>query len=165
MWDSIRIMYVVILLLVLNRIAGSADEMTNSIRETKINMGKLVKKNNESNKLIEELKDQLHEVLKENEVKKADRKKLEEKVSELEKSNSNGILDTISLKGNIAENNTLDLLLGNDSGISSFKIEDGLIVKSPTSTISMTEGLYSTNRYLSGYIHPAIKVKDEDKEE
>jgi putative GTP pyrophosphokinase len=75
-------------LLVLNRIAGSADELSNTIRETKINMGKLVEENKLRNQLIEELKDQLDVVLKENEIKEEDRKKLEKKVKELEASKS-----------------------------------------------------------------------------
>ena len=73
-------------LLVLNRVAGSADEMATAIRETQVNTGKLEAENKKNRSLIEELKSQLNTVLEENKVEKADREKLEAKLKELEKS-------------------------------------------------------------------------------
>jgi putative GTP pyrophosphokinase len=154
-------------LLVLNRIAGSADEMANTIRETKVNMEKLITKNNDSDKLISELKEQLEEVLEDNEIKEADRKKLEGKVKELENSRN----ATEGIFGRYVEYNPRassvvrdgmkligDSIIKRTSGLSG--VTDNNSYLGVSVPADMNDGLFSTKKYLEGYTHPALKKNE-----
>ncbi|MCI2254207.1 hypothetical protein L2D08_07500 [Domibacillus sp. PGB-M46] len=71
-------------LLVLNRIAGSADELVSSIRETKINLKALQEDKKEQDKLIEEFKQEIRGLSKNKEIQEGTIKSLEKKVAQLE---------------------------------------------------------------------------------
>lgn len=73
-------------LLVLNRLAGSADEMVDTIRQTKISQYELLKINQMHQQHIEDLKKELEKVYKDSAVKDEQRKKLEDKFKKLEES-------------------------------------------------------------------------------
>ncbi|WP_175631834.1 hypothetical protein [Virgibacillus siamensis] len=70
-------------LLVLNRVAGSADEMANAIRETKLGLGKLVDENEEYKRKIGELSQKLEKALKDKTFSEELVKDLQEKVDDL----------------------------------------------------------------------------------
>ncbi|WNB91843.1 hypothetical protein [Bacillus sp. NEB1478] len=154
-------------LLVLNRIAGSADEMANTIRETKVNIEKLISKNKESDQLIEELKVQLEEVLKENKVQEADRKKLEDKVEELERSriSSEGILRNYTFDNSFINNyqygGEIKPITLNDSysKAASDLLKYNLRTTNYENCLS-SDGVFTTKKYLEGYTHPSIKKED-----
>lgn len=82
-------------LLVLNRLAGNADEMVNSIRETKNNLSELVEERKKQEGIIsdlsfelKELTNELEEVYEKKGIQEGDLKSLREKISSLEKSQS-----------------------------------------------------------------------------
>lgn len=143
-------------LLVLNRVAGSADELANSIRETKVNLTSLVSENQKNNKLIEELKTQLNSLLSDYKVEKADKEKLQAKVNELESSLTvtlprDGLFKSYSFNGEIEIPGTSSVGSGIDSWIKS----GNLVIQTEDNN------LFDTKKYLSGYTHPAIKKNDE----
>lgn len=70
-------------LLVLNRVAGSADEMANAIRETKIGLSKLVNQNEEYKRKIEELSQKLEKALDDKTLNKELAKDLQKKIDDL----------------------------------------------------------------------------------
>ncbi|MGA5715055.1 RelA/SpoT domain-containing protein [Bacillus bombysepticus] len=78
-------------LLVLNRLAGSADEMVDTIRQTKLNQRELVKKGEQDQKLIQELKQELEKLYSDFRVEEDRRVALEEKVKGLEESQKGSI--------------------------------------------------------------------------
>ncbi|WP_170885725.1 hypothetical protein [Bacillus alkalicellulosilyticus] len=98
-------------LLVLNRIAGSADELANSIRETKIQTNKLIQQNKQSDELIQELNLKLEQVLKDNEIKEADKIELQRKIKDLERSrtSSNSLLGQL-----VVRKSPLDIVYNDD---------------------------------------------------
>ncbi|MGN4865221.1 RelA/SpoT domain-containing protein [Bacillus cereus group sp. MYBK132-2] len=71
-------------LLVLNRVAGSADEMATVIRELKINTRELITENQKKQESIDALKAQIEILVKDYKVEKSVKETLEEKVKELE---------------------------------------------------------------------------------
>ncbi|MGC7946841.1 RelA/SpoT domain-containing protein [Bacillus sp. II_CA] len=73
-------------LLVLNRLAGSADELVNTIRQTKLTQNELVKNSQKDQKLIKELKQELEKLYSDFKVEADRRVALEEKVQGLEAS-------------------------------------------------------------------------------
>lgn len=149
-------------LLVLNRMAGSADEFANSIRETSINLTNLVLENEKSNKLIEELTNNLQQTLLDKEISETDKQQLEEKVKELENSKS---ISTSILNDITRRDESLGIASLGAAG-SSLNLEGKLYVK-PGGIIPVTEaveGFFSTRNYLEGYTHPALRKVDEDEE-
>jgi len=152
-------------LLVLNRIAGSADEMANTIRKTKNSINSLIMQNAESDKLVDGLNEQLDVLLKENKIKDADKEALEEKVKELQQSRytSEGLLGRLNLS---------DI----DSYIKPrplYEVQsDGRLVVPTTRnleddglTVSLTKdfsnGIFSGRKYLEDYRQSGILKKDE----
>lgn len=73
-------------LMVLNRLAGSADEMVDTIRNNKLRQYELIEQNRKSEQLINELKNELESVLQVAKIEGAEKKSLEEKVRRLEES-------------------------------------------------------------------------------
>ncbi|MEH6955147.1 hypothetical protein [Neobacillus drentensis] len=137
-------------LLVLNRIAGSADEMATSIRELKLNTGKLEAENLKKQNAIDELKTQLEEVLKDYKVEKADKEKLQSKVQKLES----------SLTFTIPSKQQQEFMV-----IGSGKIRNGLNLNlfagpGPLVVEHDKNGIFDTKKYLEGYTHPALKKDD-----
>ena len=157
-------------LLVLNRIAGSADEMANTIRETKKNINSLILQNIERQKSIEELNEQLDTLLKENKIKDADKKALEEKVKELQQSKytSDGLLGNIIVTGGDTLKSSLfnyDIDPLKTIDVKSIELDytnhllsDRLIVKPHQDFLN---GIYSDRKHLDGYTDPTLKKKDE----
>ncbi|WML37984.1 hypothetical protein RCG19_12070 [Neobacillus sp. OS1-2] len=132
-------------LLVLNRIAGSADEMATSIREYKLNTWKLENENQNKQKAIEELKAQLETVMNNYKVEKADKQNLQTKLQELESSLTVRIpskqqQEFMVIGGKIS--NALDLFAG-----------PGPLVGQDKNRI------FDTRKYLEGYTHHALKDK------
>ncbi|EKN71593.1 hypothetical protein BABA_00740 [Neobacillus bataviensis LMG 21833] len=71
-------------LLVLNRLAGNADEMVNAIRETKKSLNDLNKEKVEQENLIQELKKEIEELYKDKNIQEGQLISLQEKISKLE---------------------------------------------------------------------------------
>lgn len=71
-------------LMVLNRLAGSADEMVDTIRKNTLRQYELIEQNQKSEQLIKELKQELERVLHIAKVEGEEKKLLEEKVQQLE---------------------------------------------------------------------------------
>ncbi|MFC0476249.1 RelA/SpoT domain-containing protein [Robertmurraya beringensis] len=137
-------------LLVLNRIAGSADEMATSIRELKLNTGKLEAENQKKQNAIDELKTQIETLLNNYKVEKADKEKLQSKVQELESSitvtfPSRQQQEFMMIGGKIS--NGIDLNLFASPG--------------PLLTDQNKIGIFDTRKYLEGYTHPDLLKKDE----
>lgn len=103
-------------LLVLNRLAGSADEMVDTIRQTKLNQRELVKKSEQDQKLIHELKQELEKLYSDFKVEEDRRVALEEKVKGLEESQKG----SIDFSGSTLLGNSIILP---DDYIESIKIE------------------------------------------
>jgi putative GTP pyrophosphokinase len=134
-------------LLVLNRIAGSADEMATTIREFKLNTWKLENENQNKQNAIEELKVQLDSVMNNYKVEKADKEKLQSKGQELES----------SLTVSIPIKQQQKLIIGGGkirSGLDLFAGAGPLIVDKDKN------GLFDTKKYLEGYTHPVLKKGD-----
>ena len=144
-------------LLVLNRVAGSADEMATAIRETQVNTRKLEAENNKNRSLIEELKLQLDAVLEENKVEKSDREKLEAKVKELEES----LTITIPSRGSLGNNDGLFgkvqvLSVTSPSTLIGTGFEDSYTGNLVINQEQEDSVIFDTKKYLNGYTHPAI---------
>ncbi|MEB3057506.1 hypothetical protein, partial [Bacillus pseudomycoides] len=103
-------------LLVLNRLAGSADEMVDTIRQTKLTQRELVKKGEQDQKFIQELKQELEKLYSDFKVEEDRRVALEEKVKGLEESQK----DSIDFRGNTLLENSIILP---DDYIKPIKIE------------------------------------------
>lgn len=133
-------------LLVLNRVAGSADEMATVIRE-------LVAENNIKQKSIDELKTQLDTLMKENNIEKAVKEKFQKKVEELQdqlalKLPNNRWFNTPIYLGEGPTPASSPLLKAGEQFVIDFKADEP----------------YDIKRYLSGYTHPAlIKKADPQK--
>ncbi|MCU5087007.1 hypothetical protein OCA23_27360 [Bacillus cereus] len=120
-------------LMVLNRLAGSADEMVDTIRNNKLRQYELIEQNRKSEQLINELKNELESVLEVAKIQGAERKSLEEKVRRLEesqkKSTQLGVPGVININGdavgatrslyNITDASKVELMK-NSNGTSSF---------------------------------------------
>lgn len=94
-------------LLLLNRLAGSADEMVNNIRETIKSLDELELKETKQEQMVESLQEKIETVYKEYKVKEEDYNSLKKELDELQKSqkiislNSNfGNMDSESFTGN-----------------------------------------------------------------
>lgn len=70
-------------LLVLNRVAGSADEMANAIRETQLGLDKLISQNEAYKAKIKQLSEKLDQALKDKSLNEELAKDLLEKIDEL----------------------------------------------------------------------------------
>ncbi|PES69992.1 hypothetical protein CN327_29105 [Bacillus cereus] len=78
-------------LMVLNRLAGSADEMVDTIRKTTLRQYELIEQNHKSEQLIKELKQELERVLHISKIEGKEKKSLEEKIQKLEESQQKSI--------------------------------------------------------------------------
>lgn len=84
-------------LLVLNRLAGNADEMVNSIRETKRNLTELNRDKEEQQHLISELKKEIEELYKDKNIKEEQMISFQGKIKRLEESQQRTYIDTKGL--------------------------------------------------------------------
>ncbi|EMW0391262.1 RelA/SpoT domain-containing protein [Bacillus cereus] len=128
-------------LLVLNRVAGSADEMATVIRE-------IVAENKIKQKSINELKTQLDKLMKENNIEKAVKEKFQKKVEELQ--------DQLALKlpNNRWFNRPITI------GEAPTPASSSLFKGSEQIVIDFNAGeTYDIKQYLNGYTHPALVKK------
>lgn len=133
-------------LLVLNRVAGSADEMATVIRE-------LVAENNIKQRSFDELKTQLDTLMKDHDIEKAVKEELQEKVAKLE--------DQMPLK------------LPKDRWFNSYITFGEKPIPASSPLLKAGEQIvidfkadepYDIKRYLNGYTHPAlVKKADQQK--
>ncbi|MEH7505133.1 hypothetical protein V7152_24575 [Neobacillus drentensis] len=87
-------------LLVLNRLAGNADEMVNTIRETKRNLTELNREKEEQANLISELKKEIEELYKDKNIKEEKMFSFQEKIKKLEESQQRTYIDAKWLSTN-----------------------------------------------------------------
>ncbi|MEH6947813.1 hypothetical protein V7068_12220 [Bacillus sp. JJ634] len=126
-------------LLVLNRLAGNADEMVNSIRETKKNLQELQEDRSKKEKIIsdlnnelEGLKNELEAVYEKKEIQEGDLKSLREKIKSLEESQKKlRFNDKIMLGGSITHFNE-DGSLGLLQKGSNITINNGSVISAKT---------------------------------
>ncbi|MBJ8204974.1 hypothetical protein JDS91_27270 [Bacillus cereus] len=131
-------------LLVLNRVAGSADEMATVIRE-------LVAENNIKQRSIDELKTQLDKLMKDHDIEKAVKEKLQEKVAKLE--------DQTALKLPIREWPNSFITIGNQP----ITVPSSLFtsVEQGPAIDFKADNSYDIKDYLKGYTQP-IELKNLD---
>lgn len=140
-------------LLVLNRVAGSADEMATVIRELKLSTRELVSENEIKQKTIDELKEQLNTLMKEHNIEKAVKEKLQKKVAELE--------DQMAVKTPINRRFNSYITTGDlTAPASSLLPSDGTVYTYSNLIIDpKTDKIFDVQKYLSGYTHPALDTK------
>ncbi|AMV12684.1 hypothetical protein GT3570_17480 (plasmid) [Geobacillus thermoleovorans] len=108
-------------LLVLNRLAGSADEMVNTIRETHKSFRAITEENKKKDNLIEGLRKEIEILSEKYNIQKQEMKSIENKLKDLEKAQQHS--SNFSLIGNIDIPSSIQIG-GNIDIPSSFQISD-----------------------------------------
>lgn len=78
-------------LMILNRLAGSADEMVDTIRKNTVRQYELIEQNQKSEQLVQELKQELERVLQRAQIAGTEKRDLENKIRQLEESQQKSI--------------------------------------------------------------------------
>ncbi|MFB5095510.1 hypothetical protein IAI44_29650 [Bacillus cereus] len=142
-------------LLVLNRVAGSADEMATVIRELTINTREIEAETLKKQETIEELKAQVESLAKDYNVEKNVTETLTAKIQELEKQLAYEIPKSNYIAGESLITNT-ECSFPIKQRRFNTKYADLFANIDPDTT-------FDVQKYLSGYTHPALVTKPDKK--
>lgn len=104
-------------LLVLNRLAGNADEMVNTIRESKIKLADMNEEKEEQQSIINDLRKEIEALYKDKEIKEDQMVSLQDKISKLEESQNRSYISSNILGSaiNITNNSLSSSIFSNET--------------------------------------------------
>ncbi|MDR7002828.1 hypothetical protein [Neobacillus niacini] len=133
-------------LMVLNRLAGNADEMVNSIRDTKTNLHELLEERRKQEGIIhdlsnelKDLKNELEEVYHKKEIQEDDLNSLQKKIKSLEDSQKKLTYYDFTLSGKAA---------GGSDGMNLSEVENGDSISKYGKTVKGVEQIQLTSEEL-----------------
>lgn len=144
-------------LLVFNRLAGNADEMANSIRETKENLAEMNKEKIQQQELIDEMKKEIDQLYEDQEIKEDQMISLNDKIARLEESQKRTYVSTEEFNSsNIIQNYRTESIFGDNVLLNTLMEESPAMKVIRENTLS--NSYYESPAIKAYYESPAIKA-------